>query len=454
MTATKTPLYSPTVDITSLLRSWCSPGAMDNITMAHVRFDMTVIDNVMRPRLNRVKELESEMAQLRTELDVLSSTQDNYHSFHAPIRHLPPEVLLSIFSHLEPRRMPRENDAPWVLTRVCSSWRDLVTHTPALWSTISVDSWIGRWNIPVDLELMLALLTCSLRYSNGLPLDIILTSLRLEHPYDRITLLLKQHSERWCSLIADSDRFIPNDLPALESLELRMRSKLFNTLQAPRLHTLVLGEIYSIPFSRFPSLRCLECSMIHGTQLVTLLEDAKQLTSLRVHFRRLDSERSPSVSISSNLLRLHLPHQVPEALSHISFPLLHSLTLGRRYSSAYDSGEINILDNFHCPRLRTLILNDPISIPAVLSHPITRLDLTVNGECSSYAQDLTPLLNLEDLRIRIDRLPPMSREIISLVEAIRKKGLRYLEIKSPSSETRELLRAIFPKDWKISFSHS
>ncbi|KAK0209601.1 hypothetical protein IW262DRAFT_515066 [Armillaria fumosa] len=346
--------------------------------------------------------------------------------------------------------MPRENDAPRVLTRVCSSWRDLVTHTPTLSSTISVDSWIGQWNIPVDLELMLALLTCSLRYSNDLPLDIILTSLRLEHPYDRITLLLKQHSDRWCSLVADSDGFIPNDLPALESLELRMRSKVFNTLQAPRLHTLVLGEIYSIPFSRFPSLRCLECSMIHGMQLITLLEDAKQLTSLRVHFRRLVPERSPSASITSYLLKLHLPHQIPEALSRISFPLLHSLTLERRYSSAYDSREINILDNLHCPRLRTLILNDPINIPSVLSRPITRFDLTVDGECSSYAQDLTPLLHLEDLRIRIDRSLSVSREIINLVEATRKKGLRNLEIKSPSSETRERLRAIFPKDWKIS----
>ncbi|SJL17217.1 uncharacterized protein ARMOST_20763 [Armillaria ostoyae] len=280
MTATKMPFYSPTVDITSLLRSWCSPGGTDNITMAHVRLDMIAIDNVLRPRLDRVRELESEIAQLHAEVDVISTTLDKYHSFHAPIRHLPPEVLLSIFSHLEPGRMPIENDAPWVLTRVCSSWRDLVTHTPTLWSTISVDSWIGRWNIPVDLESTLALLTCSLRYSNGAPLDMTLTSRRLMPPYDRITLLLKQHSNRWRSLVADSDGFIPNDLPALERFELRVHSKLFDTLQAPRLHTIVLGELYSIPFSRFPSLRCLECSIIHSMQLITLLEDAKQLTSL------------------------------------------------------------------------------------------------------------------------------------------------------------------------------
>ncbi|KAK0430534.1 hypothetical protein EV421DRAFT_1721495, partial [Armillaria borealis] len=109
--------------------------------MAHVRLDMIAIDSVLRPRLDRVRELESEITQLHAEVDVISTTLDKYHSFHAPIRHLPPEVLLSIFSHLEPGRMPLENDAPWVLTRVCSSWRDLVTHTPTLWSTISVDSW-------------------------------------------------------------------------------------------------------------------------------------------------------------------------------------------------------------------------------------------------------------------------------------------------------------------------
>ncbi|KAK0214667.1 hypothetical protein EDD85DRAFT_502264 [Armillaria nabsnona] len=122
--ALRVPSYSPTVDITSLLRSWCSPGDIDKITMAHVRLDMIAVDSLVQPRLERLNELESEVAHLRAELDLISPILDKYHSFHGPIRRVPPEVLLSIFSHLKPGPLPLKDDAPWVLTRVCSSWRD------------------------------------------------------------------------------------------------------------------------------------------------------------------------------------------------------------------------------------------------------------------------------------------------------------------------------------------
>ncbi|PBK81343.1 hypothetical protein ARMGADRAFT_782250 [Armillaria gallica] len=188
------PSYSATVDITSLLRSCCSPGRIDKITMAHVRLDMIAVDSLVQPRLDRIKELESEIARLRAEVDVISPTLD---SLHAPIRRLRPEVLLSIFGHLEPGPMPLKDDAPWLLTRVCTSWRDLVTHTPTLWSTIKMDGPYNYWNLShyhphhqhytsSDLSRTSPLLTSSLRYSQSVPLDITLIS-RLPTSIDRVT---------------------------------------------------------------------------------------------------------------------------------------------------------------------------------------------------------------------------------------------------------------------------
>ncbi|KAK0437172.1 hypothetical protein EV421DRAFT_1075704 [Armillaria borealis] len=448
--ATQMPSYSPAVDITSLLRSWCPPECIDQITMTQIRLDMVAVESLVQPRLDRIKELESEIARLRAEVAVISPTLDKYHCLHAPIRRLPPELLLSVFGHLEPGPMPLKDDAPWVLTRVCSSWRDLVTHTPTLWSTIKMDCPYGWWNLPTTSDPS-TLLTCSLRYSNNAPLDVTLASHRKIPATNHIAIMLRKHSTRWRSLVADSGEFIPNDLPALEKLDLRIFSRLFNTLEAPRLHTLILGELRSIPFSRFPSLRCLECSIVDSAQLITLLEDAKQLTSLRVDCsERLVPKNLPSSGIISSLLELHLPVKVPKALSCISFPMLHSLTLGLPLCCppAYTQTDVDILNHLHCPRLRTLILNEPISILSLdklLSYAITRLDLVVRTKSMYYALDSTPLLHLEDLRITDDS-PSGSREILVVIKA--KKSLRNVEVKSASfARIRELFRTeSFPEE--------
>ncbi|KAK0214665.1 hypothetical protein EDD85DRAFT_872407 [Armillaria nabsnona] len=455
--APRVPSYSPTVDITSLLRSWCSPGDIDKITMAHVRLDMIAVDSLVQPRLERLKELESEVAHLRAELDLISPILDKYHSFHAPIRRVPPEVLLSIFSHLDPGPLPLKDDAPWVLTRVCSSWRDIATHTPKLWSTIRMNYPSDFWNLGPDPSYMSTLVTSSLRYSKNAPLDITLNFYHTISATDRIVMLLTQHYTRWRSLVAGSDEFIPNVLPALEKLDLRMFSNVFETLQAPRLHTLILGRLDSVPFSRFLSLRCLECSITQSPQLITLLAEAKQLTSLQVDCQEYSvPEMLPGSGITSNLVELHLPTEVPEALLHVSFPLLHSLTLGFPLCPRPrdNPGDVGILDNLHCPRLSILILNDPIcihSLKRLLSCPISRLDLVAGAQSMYDALNSMPLPHLEDLRIT-DKSTSGYGEMLRVIKM--KKNLRNVEIKSLSPESlRELFRnESFPEELTISFS--
>ncbi|PBK64920.1 hypothetical protein ARMSODRAFT_978618 [Armillaria solidipes] len=295
-----------------------------------------------------------------------------------------------------------------------------------------------------------------------MPLDITLYSRRTVPSIDHIAILLRPHSSRWRSLVADCGGFIPNNLPALEKLDLRIPSKLLDSLQAPRLHTLTLGGIYGIPFSRFPSLCHLECAMHESAQLITLLEGARQLTSLQIYcMESFVPEKFPGSGITSNLLKLHLTTKVPEILSCISFPVLHTLILGVPVALSlhlrYTTRDVDNLNCIHCPRLRTLIFNKPVNIPSferLLSYPIARLDLVVTTPSAYYALNSMPLPHLEDLRITFKSLSG-SREMLRMVKA--KKGLRNLEIKSESSleRIRDLFRReSFPEELTISFISS
>ena len=71
--------------------------------------------------------LEDRIAQLRAEL--------------APIRLLQPELLQEIFMWCLPRnRNPTlsAKEAPILLTRICSYWRQLAFSTPSLWTALDI----------------------------------------------------------------------------------------------------------------------------------------------------------------------------------------------------------------------------------------------------------------------------------------------------------------------------
>ncbi|KAK0191896.1 hypothetical protein F5146DRAFT_1135622 [Armillaria mellea] len=284
--------YTPTIDITPLLHSWCPPEHINEIMMAQIRLNVTTVDSLIQPRLDHIKELKSEIACLRTEIAAINPTLDKYHSLHVPICRLPPELLLSIFGHLESGLIPLQDDAL--------------------------------------------------------------------------------------------------------------------------------------------------------AQLITLLKNAKQLASLQVDCREcLVPKDLAGSSIVSSLLELHLHVKVPKALSCISFPVLHSLTLGlpHRCPFTYTQMDVDTLNNLHCPHLHTLTLYNPInilSIDKLLLGPITRFKLVVRDNCVYHALNSMPLLHLEDLCIT-DESPSSSGKILMVVKA--KKSLRNVEVKSASFvKIRELLQ--------------
>ncbi|KAF8879178.1 hypothetical protein CPB85DRAFT_1205762, partial [Mucidula mucida] len=94
-----------------------------------------------------LQDLDAKIAQAKELLDNLISAREQAQShlkeakspLH-PMRSIPSELLLEIFSHCIPRvESPSDTDAlhprqaPWLLTRVCHRWRELVINSPRLW---------------------------------------------------------------------------------------------------------------------------------------------------------------------------------------------------------------------------------------------------------------------------------------------------------------------------------
>ncbi|THU82283.1 hypothetical protein K435DRAFT_691803, partial [Dendrothele bispora CBS 962.96] len=104
-----------------------------------------------------IARLEDTLATLRARRDELKRYQGEYKTVLSPIRRLPVEILLEIFSivcsesggHLsmpKTRKKPRQPRDHCVITattlslsQICSFWRDIVKDSPHLWSTLAVN---------------------------------------------------------------------------------------------------------------------------------------------------------------------------------------------------------------------------------------------------------------------------------------------------------------------------
>lgn len=83
----------------------------------------------------RARNIRLQIAQLGQDLlDIL--TQQNA---LAPINRFPDELLVATLRHLVMRPGPGTNKALFRATHICRRWRDLVVHTPSLWTQICVD---------------------------------------------------------------------------------------------------------------------------------------------------------------------------------------------------------------------------------------------------------------------------------------------------------------------------
>ncbi|KAJ6574557.1 hypothetical protein B0H19DRAFT_934429, partial [Mycena capillaripes] len=103
-----------------------------------------------------IRTLRAALDKLVSERDILERHAHRCRSVFAPIRSLPPELLLKIFAHCSPDSQLDNPSGTWNrsarrehmeglakphllrLSRVCSGWHTVVMGSPSLWATIEV----------------------------------------------------------------------------------------------------------------------------------------------------------------------------------------------------------------------------------------------------------------------------------------------------------------------------
>ncbi|CAK5278692.1 unnamed protein product [Mycena citricolor] len=110
--------------------------------------ELCQIFHFLKDPLDRLSSLDREIAHVAATLSHLQSERHVLQQFVAahqalthPIRRIPLEILLDIFAACLPtHRNPVMStaDAPLLLGRVCSSWRQISTTTPTLWSRLHI----------------------------------------------------------------------------------------------------------------------------------------------------------------------------------------------------------------------------------------------------------------------------------------------------------------------------
>ncbi len=89
-----------------------------------------------------IDEIEADLRRLGVHRVELEHALVAIRSSLAPIRKMPRDVLIEIFTRVVEGRAQRR--APWFLLRICHQWRTVVLSAPLFWTVIYVDD--RRWN--------------------------------------------------------------------------------------------------------------------------------------------------------------------------------------------------------------------------------------------------------------------------------------------------------------------
>ncbi|KAJ7496414.1 hypothetical protein FB451DRAFT_1207743 [Mycena latifolia] len=157
-----------------------------------------------------IERVEKTLNRLVADREVLASYVDSCRSVFSPVRHLPTELLVEVFTMCSPQRAHEisETDTPadeedriskkhlLQLSQVCSHWHVIVMGTSKLWSTIASD--VTRWReSSVPPPILLDRLVSSLERGGNHPL-MLQVGMEDGDPNERQVLeALAKHSRRW-----------------------------------------------------------------------------------------------------------------------------------------------------------------------------------------------------------------------------------------------------------------
>ncbi|KAJ6480562.1 hypothetical protein C8R47DRAFT_1018915 [Mycena vitilis] len=368
------PDPSQQAEILGLLRSH-SPSTSD-LTISALADELVRYDK-------GISRLRAQLAAAEADYGVLQRHYDHVSSLAAPIRRLPPEVLLQLFEECgDPVEADYDPESPAPLLRspslsdemarlarkplltvsqVCVRWHDIVMGTPTLWDNFELYS-MELWSDKKSARKAEDLLKLILDRGGRTPLTFSLFACGGMQSAG-VLELLAQHSERWRTArffcrAADIGalRSVKGRLPVLETLELEVQNSLSCTMEpfqfAPRLKSFTVGG-YLPPSTAAPYLHQLDAFGVLGlnvTQISNTVSFMSRLpdgidVSLELF---LDgwTDNSNLPAATSNIARLSIetrdyfePEECVAALSDLftSLTLPHLRTLNFVSEEAPDS---------------------------------------------------------------------------------------------------------------------
>ncbi|KAF8205563.1 hypothetical protein K438DRAFT_1818040 [Mycena galopus ATCC 62051] len=283
---------------------------------------------------------------------------------------LPPEILADIFFfclpfHDDVSIFPHPKDAPLVLCAVCQRWRNIALTTPQLWSSISFDA--DRLLTSQSGALYLDFVRMWLSRARSAPLSLYWDTFVPSDTAHSLLEIVSGLSMRWQVIefgwhVPSSVIPVDGNYPFLEKLYLFMNLPHHSTLSfldAPRLHTVYIGEYKTEIRLPWPQLAFFHTDFILCEPCVDLLRHAWNL---------VDAHLQIPVEVSSSL---------PKAI--FTLPKLRSLNLSGTFHWEGDHDQV----------VQTM----PMAFLNCLKAPALQF-LTLGFEgCNSSRCDISPFLS-------------------------------------------------------------
>jgi hypothetical protein len=268
------------------LESWASDFSLSESSQRMIR-------GLLREAEEDLTSLDNEISTIKVYLEKLSRQRKSdfariskLRAGAAPIKRVPTEILSEIFRLcISSLRIPitQSDTTPWKLSHVCSHWRELVLHTPKLWSNLSIRDIRGFKGAVVDEwdNKIRAVLNEVLSHTDG-PLSLTIYCAELD-PFMDILLTITHRLKVFSLHALEVKHFHfflslpPHSFRLLEELEMTIctprvviplasippsnpqihETAPFHT--AHRLKRVYFGQHYDIPPLRFLPLAQLTC---------------------------------------------------------------------------------------------------------------------------------------------------------------------------------------------------
>ncbi|PBK79567.1 hypothetical protein ARMGADRAFT_1093009 [Armillaria gallica] len=473
-------------EILPLLRAGVSSLDLDPLTIDSMNTEIQLLDTEAQTRAKDIAKIQSDL-RLQQEYEDIVADLRCKQSLLSPIRRLPSDMLLHIFSLAAGDTELCLSSPLFIFRSVCYTWRVLVLSSPTLWSKVNIAIPKSFWDISTTYKMHTRTpLDTDFCFSGNCPLSMSIKDSDDAHKAWASMTMMREcvapTSDRWKSLYLHvqnptSIRSLSNisgRLPLLESLDFAFYnqprkgldealSRLFCSV--PLLRTVrISGDVFcelSLPLHQLTSIHLdLEHQQFGPSLFYDCISRGQELRSLTFYTRHYSppgmqqsSEPLPEIT-RPNIRRLSLKYDIPPSLEYCTFPQMEKLTLFSGFEerasapiiSANDLAVVSECLKRSTNRLRSFAVYRPTPFPAFnriavgLFTSLTDLVIAINAETSTeIIQRLTessfiPCLQHLSLHICLPIISLFKDDSLRAMSIIRHRyGLKSLTLSILSS---------------------